>query len=68
MDTEGADSVTRADVAAKYRDARLPQPGNLPRDFGQAVRKGLLASVRGSTDQFYVTQTGRSLLSGKEKG
>ena len=67
MDTEGAESVSRADVASRYRDARLPPPGNLPRDFSQAVRKGLLASVRGSSDQFYVTKTGRALLENRER-
>jgi hypothetical protein len=67
MDTEGADSVSRADVASRYRDARLPPPGNMPRDFSQAVRKGLLAPVRGNSNQFYVTQTGRALLANKEK-
>jgi hypothetical protein len=67
MDSEGVESVSRADVASRYRDARLPPPGNLPRDFSQAVRKGFLASVRGNSDQFYVTQTGRALLTPKEK-
>jgi hypothetical protein len=66
MDSENAASVTRADVSARYRDARLPLPGNFPRDFSKAVQKGLLASVRGSKDEFYVTRTGRSLLSSKE--
>lgn len=67
MDTESAEAVTRADVAARYRDARLSPPANLPRDFSQAIRKGFLAPVRGSNDLFYVTQTGRALLNGKEK-
>ena len=66
MDAEGLESVTRADVGARYRDARLPPPGNLPRDFAKAIRKGFLAPVRGNNDQFYVTRTGRSLLDSKE--
>lgn len=67
MESDGAEFVTRSDIAGRYRDARLPPPANLPRDFSQAVRKGFLAPVRGSSDQFYVTQTGRALLAGKEK-
>ena len=58
--------VARADVGARYRDARLPPPGNLPRDFAKAIRKGFLAPVRGNNDQFYVTRTGRTLLDSKE--
>lgn len=67
MDTEQVESVSRADVSARYRDARLPLPGNFPRDFSQAVRKGFLAPVRGNNDQFYVTKTGRALLDSKEQ-
>lgn len=67
MDTEGTDFVTRAEIAARYQEARLPPPGNLPRDFAKAVQKGFLAPVRGSKDQFYVTRTGRQLLGSKER-
>lgn len=60
-DTENLDTLTRMEIRERYKEARLPEPGNYARDFNTSISKGFLAQARGEKDRFYVTRTGRKL-------
>lgn len=68
MDEQGLSELTRQDIRDRYQDARLPAPGNYPRDFSGAVQKGFLAPTKSDKNKFYVTRRGRKLLEGTSNG
>jgi hypothetical protein len=61
-DEIGQDSFTRNDVREAFERAREPMPGNFARDFAIAIEAKWIAEIRGSSDQFHVTTTGRKAV------
>ncbi len=53
---------SRDEVRARFSVAKEPMPANFPRDFGLAVKAGMLAEVHQKQGQFYVTRTGISAV------
>jgi hypothetical protein len=68
MNEEGFEDLSRQDIRDRYQDARLPPPGNYPRDFAGAIQKGFLAPTKADKSRFYVTRTGRKLLEAQPDG
>jgi hypothetical protein len=55
---EGQPNFSRDDVKARFSTAKEPMPANFPRDFGQAIKAGLIAEAHQQAGRFYVTKTG----------
>ena len=58
-------TVTRADVRARFKDAAEPVPGNYGRDFRWVVKNGWLAADDSDKNEFHVTDTGHEALNQK---
>jgi hypothetical protein len=55
---EGKDTFSRHDIKARFQSARERLPSNFPRDFSNAVSKGVIAEDHANAGQYYVTKTG----------
>ncbi len=55
---QGQADFSRDEVRASFSVAREPMPKNFSRDFGLAVKSGMIANVHGTHDRYYVTKTG----------
>lgn len=55
---EGLATFSRDDVKARFPTAREPLPKNFPRDFGTAIKAGMIAEDHKQAGQYYVTKTG----------
>ncbi|MBL6935647.1 MAG: hypothetical protein ISR48_09560 [Alphaproteobacteria bacterium] len=51
-------NFSRDEIRARFSTAKEPMPANFSRDFGLAVKAGMLAEVHLKQGQFYVTKTG----------
>lgn len=54
----GQNSFTKDEVKAKFAVAKEAMPANFSRDFGKALKSGLINEVHGEKGNFYVTSTG----------
>jgi hypothetical protein len=61
-DHQGADSFTRDEVKAQFRNLGEPPPQNLSRDFQTAVSYGWLSPDSNQSSAYWVTKTGRDAM------
>ena len=55
---EGQPTFSRDDIKAHFAVAREPMPSNFPRDFGVAIKAGMIAEAHQKAGHYYVTKTG----------
>jgi hypothetical protein len=60
---EGQADFSRDDIRSRFITAREPPPGNFPRDFAVALKKGWIAEVHGKKNRYYVTAKGANAIS-----
>lgn len=55
---EGQVTFSREHIKARFAAAREPIPKNFPRDFGTAIKAGMIAEDHKQSGHYYVTKTG----------
>lgn len=55
---EGQSNFSRDDVKTRFSTAKEPMPANFARDFGLAMKAGMVAEAHQQAGRFYVTKTG----------
>lgn len=55
---EAQPTFSRDDVKILFASAKEPMPANFPRDFGVAIKSGMIASAHQKSGHFYITKTG----------
>ena len=60
--SSGKDHFTRDELLSGFRDAKVPAPGNPPRDIARTIELGWIAPAGTEKDQYYVTGTGQSAI------
>lgn len=55
---EGQATFSRDQVKTRFAAAREPMPSNFSRDFGNAIKSGMIAEDHKQAGHYYVTKTG----------
>lgn len=55
---EEQSNFSRDDVKTRFSTAKEPMPANFARDFGLAMKTGMVAEAHKQAGRFYVTKTG----------
>jgi hypothetical protein len=67
-DHQGAESFTRDEVKAQFRNLGEPPPQNLSRDFQTAVSYGWLSPDSNQSSAYWITKTGREAMAAQFAG
>lgn len=62
---EQLSGFSRDDIKGRFRSAGEAPPGNFPRDFAVAVSSGWIAEDHANKGTFYVTKTGKAVVSAR---